>query len=380
MASASVRNERGSAIALVAVALTALLSMIALAIDLGMLFTARGEAQRVADAASLAGAASFIEAPDNPDRAEDLAIQYAARNTVRNETVVLLPEDVEVDADIFQVRVTVRRTAGRGSAIATWFARVFGVNAVDVAAVATAEAAPAGAAVCVKPFTVPDAWDDANDNGQYDPGELYDPLVTGYGTDYRNGIPADNGIDPVGTTYENDFGRPMALKEGTPQEAIVPSWYFPWDVPDVSDAPIVGADRYRWNIANCNTNVIGVGQQYQVETGNMRGPTRQGIEDLIDLDPGAHWDVTADSVVGSAYQPWKASPRFVHLPLFDPTEPIDPGKKPIVFNNMTAFFVEEMDGDDVIGRFLYASGIAGGNLPGGGQSIGPLIKFVRLVE
>jgi uncharacterized membrane protein len=36
----------------VALAMTALLSIVALAVDVGMLFTARGEAQRVADAAA----------------------------------------------------------------------------------------------------------------------------------------------------------------------------------------------------------------------------------------------------------------------------------------------------------------------------------------
>ena len=32
---------------------------------------------------------------------------------------------------------------------------------------------------CPKPMAIPDAWTDLNQNGQYDAGEPYDPLVTG---------------------------------------------------------------------------------------------------------------------------------------------------------------------------------------------------------
>jgi len=377
-APARLRNEEGSTLLLVAVSMTALLSMIALAVDMGLLFTARGEAQRVADAAALAGAGSFIEDPDSEERARSEAVRYAAMNDVRRLAVTLEPEDVEVNLAAWQVTVTVRRTGERGSAIGTWFAGLFGIDEVDVVAHATAEAVAAGAAVCMKPFAVPDAWDDDNNNLRFDEGEHYDANETGYGTDFRNGVPSDNGIDSPGTTYENDFGRPIRLKEGTPQETIVPSWYFPWDVPSPG-GPANGADRYRWNIANCNATIVSVGEEYMVENGNMTGPTRQGTQDLIDKDPGAHWDTDADSVVGSAYRPWKASPRVGNIPLFDPQWPVRPGKKPIQFNNITAFWIEGMQGNDVVGRFLYASGVLAGS-PGAGSTTGPQVKAVRLID
>jgi hypothetical protein len=367
----------------VALAMTALLSVVALAVDLGMLFSSRGEAQRVADAAALAGAGAFLECYDcawTADVAVDHAIEYGALNTVRDEGVEILPEDVEVDMGTHRVTVTVRRTADRGSAVATWFARVFGVEEVDVAARATAEASPAGAAICLKPFTVPDGWDDEDEDGVYDNGETYDQTETGYGSDWRNGQPSKNGVDPNGTTYTDDFGRPIVLKEGSPQEAIVSSWFFPWDIPRVDGDPPVGGDRYRWNIANCNTSIVQLGEEYMVENGNMTGPTKQGIQDLLAKDRNAEFDVDADSVVGSAYQPWKNSPRVVKIPLFDPTRQIQPGKKPIVFNNFTDFWIEGMQGNDVIGRFLYASGLGVGSTGTGGAQEGPFLKYVHLVE
>ena len=84
------RNERGATIALVAVSLTAMLGMGALAVDLGMLRKARVDAQRTADAAALAGASAFI---DNNvplaarDDARERALDYANRNYVGGTTV-----------------------------------------------------------------------------------------------------------------------------------------------------------------------------------------------------------------------------------------------------------------------------------------------------
>jgi hypothetical protein len=379
----ALRDDRGSVMVVVALAMTALLSIVALAVDVGMLFTARGEAQRVADAAALAGAGAFLDCWDcswADEVAVDHAIDYGALNTVRAQGVEILPEDVTVDMATHRVTVVVRRTADRGSAVATWFARVFGVEEVDVAARATAEASPAGAAICLMPFTLPDAWDDEDDDGAYDPGEQYDPPVTGYGSDWRDGEPSHNGIDPNGTTYDDDFGRPLIVKEGDADGTLVASWFFPWDIPQIDGQPVVGADRYRWNIANCNTSLVYLGTKYPFENGGMTGPTKQGVEALIAKDKNARWDVDGDSVVGSAYRPWKASPRVVKIPLFDPTQELKPGKKPIEFNNFTDFFIVGMQGKDVIGRFLSASGVGVGSTGTGGATAGASLYYVHLVE
>ena len=54
-------DERGATLAFIAVAMVAVLGSLALAVDLAMARTAHGEAQRVADAAALAGASVFME-------------------------------------------------------------------------------------------------------------------------------------------------------------------------------------------------------------------------------------------------------------------------------------------------------------------------------
>ncbi len=384
-------SERGATIVLVSLTVAGLLGMVALAVDVGMLFTARSEAQRAADAAALAGAGSLIERPDEvagpaeaEQRARNIAIDYASQNNVRELMAEVRPEDVQVDLARDRVTVTVRRVGERDNPVGTFFARIFGTVGVDIAARATAAVELANAGTCMKPFTIPDAWEDLDGDGKYDAGEPYVAEDTGYGSDFRNDVPSDNGIDPAGTTYEYDFGRPIVIKEGKPQETIEPSWYFPWDVPQ-GNGPDTGADRYEWNIANCNTSVVVLGQEYNVENGRMRGKTRTGVAGLISQDSDAYWDLAGDSVANAGppgySQPWKSSPRIVNIPLFDPiVNKIRPGKKPVVFNNITAFFIQGMIGDDVVGRFLYASGIGiAGDGPGGGGS-GNQAKLVRLVE
>ena len=54
-------SERGQTIILVAISLVSLLAMAALAIDVVTLYVARGEIQRAADAAALAGAHAIAD-------------------------------------------------------------------------------------------------------------------------------------------------------------------------------------------------------------------------------------------------------------------------------------------------------------------------------
>ena len=149
----------------VASGMLALTSVVALAIDVGLMTTARLEAQRAADAAALAGAGAFIASPGNGQLARQLATDYASRNEIRFREVTLLTDDVVVDTDALTVTVYVHRNRERGNAIRTYFARVFGVDEVNIAAMATAEAAPAGGINCLLPVAIPDRWFEAGGPG-----------------------------------------------------------------------------------------------------------------------------------------------------------------------------------------------------------------------
>lgn len=384
------RDERGSTLVVAALAMTALLSIVALAVDVGMLFTARGEAQRVADAAALAGAGSLIVAPDDANRARRVAIEYAARNEIRGEVVTVDEGDVDVDLNDFTVTVRANRLVEDGGGVQTWFARLFGVDEVGVAAAATAEAAPAGRAVCVKPLALFDRFHDVDGDGAFEPGDgdQYDPFTHGYGTSWRN--PGSAGDDGEG--YVNDRGRAVVLKGGGPTagtqvgtQGTGPSWYYPWDVPQTGEGACAGgpggqgASCYQWAIENCHPAVIEVGTEHWVANGAMDGPTRNGVQNLISQDPGAYWDDNCHCVRGSRYgENWEASERIGIVPTFDPGREFDPGKKPIHFTNFVAVFFESVTGGGnaqrVHGRILYPAGVAGGDRRA------PMLKAVRLIE
>ncbi len=374
------RNRRGAILALAAASMAAIMGAVALAVDVGLLYTARGEAQKAADAAALAGAGSLIASPGDAGAARDLAENVGEQNIVHQEPVQIEPdEDVVVDLANRRVTVTVRRNAARGNPVETYFARVFGITSADVEVVAAAEAVVAGAASCVAPFSPPDAFRDVNGNGEYDGADYYETSETGYGSDERNGQPSDNDVDPEGTTYVRDWGRPVVLKEGSPNEVWTPSQYFPITLPEKGGGFTSGADDYREAIAGCRSATIYIGDVIPTEPGKMDGPTRQGTRDLIALDPGARWELGANGVVGSSYSPWRASPRIINIPLFDPTKAPPSGRTDITVANVTAFWVEEIRGDDVIGRFMFASGVAIGG-PGGAGGVGPGLMAVRLIR
>jgi len=181
--------ERGQTIVLVAIALVSLLGMAALAIDVTTLYVARGEMQRAADAAALAGAKAFVDSgittePSNATRqalAQTMATSMINSILPQNQVSGAAPVLVAATPDFTrpgnpQISVSLQRTN-----LPTFFARIWGTKLVKVTATAVAEAynpanAPAGyppiAPKCVKPLLV--ANHDPNSGG---PSQLIDPTT-----------------------------------------------------------------------------------------------------------------------------------------------------------------------------------------------------------
>ncbi|MCG6986957.1 MAG: pilus assembly protein TadG-related protein [Gemmatimonadetes bacterium] len=253
--SATHPDEHGSVALIVVLGMAAFLGLLALGIDLGALFNARSEAQRAADAAALAGASAFLDTPPGQiqQTAVERAKQYASSNEIRNQPIDPADISVRVNLDSATVSVGVRRNG-----VPTWFARLVGIDSVDIGADATAWAGEAGAAQCVKPFALPDMWyeatQDLNHNRIWDPDEhwKYDPATgdryagytgpggssdqTGYGSTWRNGD-----ADSQGQTYNRDYGRRVTLKVTQPSDAYVPSFFLPWVLPPDQSQPACGS-------------------------------------------------------------------------------------------------------------------------------------------
>lgn len=356
-------NNRGSVMIMVAVALLAMFSFAIVTIDGAVLMTTKNQLQAAADAAALAGASGLIAG--SKDEATNRAIQFASYNKAVQETrtpVIITAADVSFPEDDM-VRVVTHRTEATGDALRTYFMRVVTLghnNLSDVSAVAAAVIYDVCASDCVKPWAIPDRWDDANANGRMDTGEAYDPVATGY-------------------QAPGDIGQSIILKVGNPQQAIAPGQFFPIDLPPLDCAcgedPETGGDQYRWNIANCSPYTVAPGDRLQLEPGNMVGPTRQGMQELIDADPTATWDDVNNTIAGSKFG---LSPRIVLVPFFDPTSPPESGRNWVRVTKIGAFFLEAMaQGGEVRGRFMKVT-ISGE--PCAVKNEGTFVKGIQLVE
>jgi hypothetical protein len=286
-----------------------------LAIDVGMYMTARSQAQNAADAGALAGATALVF-DDYDDRsaggpAVRSAVTTSEANLVIGRTVSVQSGDVTFPVGPTglsnRVQVNVFRTTNRENPVATMIGPIFGVNTVDIGATATAEASPANAVRCAKPFTIPARWEEhsvpANDRF-----EKYDNK----GKIIENADvfpPTTGGIYwPVGTR--------MVLRAGTGNQ-IEASYYQSWVMPGGSKD--IGKDKMEWDIAHCNKTVLTVDPDNPFyltqEPGDSVGPMRDGIDQLLAQDPNAKW--VNNKVIDSCCNP---SPRVFPIPLYDPDE------------------------------------------------------------
>lgn len=376
------RDERGMSFIFVGMGFMAFLAATTLAIDVGMFMTARSQAQNSADAGALAGAVALLfddfDNRSSSGPAVQSALEASRGNEVVGAQVDVTPSDVTFlvgpQGISNRVRVNVFRTVARGNAVPTLMGRYFGVSRADVTATATAEASPANAMTCVKPFTIPDKWTERQDPGGWDSLNSTFDMVNNKGVPLANPdvyVPADQ-TGYTGYDQERDRGMELMIRAGTGNN-ITPSFYFSYAMGDIT-----GGSEYRWNIANCNTTMMGWGDLLLAEPGNMVGPTTQGIDDLIARDTNAYWDRSANRAVSTN----NPSPRVIVIPVYDPVY-YDTGKRngrdaDLKVANYVGFFVEGRSGNNVYGRITPVSGLYRGN--GGPAPSGAFPKAIRLVE
>jgi hypothetical protein len=380
------RDERGMSLVFVTVSFMSVLTATTLAIDIGMFMNARSQAQNAADAGALAGAVA-LGYNSYTDRsvsgpAVQSAINTGKTNLVGGGVVSILPSDVtfplDPDGQPNRVAVQVFRTVARNNSVPTLMGRLFGVDRVDIVASATAEASAANAETCIKPFTIPDRWIEKQ-TGEWDPDDTFD-LYASKNKELANKdvyVPLkpkpDPNTDYTGYNPDRDRGLQLVLKANN-ESKVSPSIYNPWALPGRG-----GASDYREDIATCNSTKLAIGDFMDAEPGNMVGPTKQGTDDLVDKDPNAVWDESCKCVKNSAF---RTSPRVVVIPVYDPVY-YETGKQngsnaSLKIANFLGFFIEKMNGNEVVGRITPVGGIHSGSA--GPAPIGAFPVVIRLVQ
>jgi hypothetical protein len=277
------KNERGVTILVVAFILFAMISMAALSVDLAELYVARGETQRAADAAALAGAKMFVTSGftssqgsgaliadgSNGDVCQGAILQaeaVAAENTIAGQpaTIVSTPVcDVTTNPQNPTISVTIQRAD-----VPTFFARIWGNTGNTVNATAVAEAYnPSGntttpatvpVATSVKPWLVPNC----------DPTGAAGSCTDHYFVD-ANGNIANRAPPLVGQTIQLSLiSSGHATATGVGGDTID---FYPLNLPSTSPTPApicpacAAGNSYAHNIA-CSS-------QYRLSCGETISPS-----------------------------------------------------------------------------------------------------------
>lgn len=278
------KYQQGNVSILVCLAMVVLIGMTALALDAGLLYLSRTRMANALDSAVLAGAQ---ELPKGGAEAINMAYSYARSNGLADEDVS------------FTVANDQKSIIGLGQRpVGLFFARVLGIASGTVAARAKATIYPLNSVKGIVPFGVAD--------GNYSYG---DAQILKFASDLQNLLPP------------GQFA-PLALGGS-------------------------GANVYRDNISNGYNNKIQIGDVLPVETGNMIGPTKQGIQDRIDACPHSPPCTISAFVDGC--------PRIIIVPLgYNSPDPGSNGS--FTVTGFGAFLVEDTPGNgnggDVTGYFI----------------------------
>ncbi len=255
--------------------------------------------QELKSAADAAALAGGQELPADPSSAKSVAIATAERNGVPSADV-----QVQVNAQDTVVTVTTR------GGIPYYFASLFGIDQGTFQETSAVQVGPISRVTGAMPL-----------------GVIWNDFV--YGQSY---VLKDGG----GEGSDGNYGG-LALG-GT------------------------GASTYQQNLEAGYPQPLTVGQTLETETGNIEGPTQQGLAARVASGAGYSWDTVPLS-----------SPAVVDLPIISPPSQ---GQSQVTILGFAAFFVTGVDSSgDVTGVFLDA--VTSGQF-GSGGSYG--LQAERLIE
>jgi Putative Flp pilus-assembly TadE/G-like len=406
-------NERGVSLLLISVGMVFVLGIAGLGVDLASLYVGRNQAQRSADAAALAGAQTLVSQGCTSAGGSTISAscQSLARQraiAVGNANLISGVSPAIADADVTfpststtdpQIKVVASRNTTHSNAMPTFFVKIFGINSANVSASAKAEAFnPSGTsgnvgAECVKPWLLANC-----DSGHTTPGNANCPGY-GYFVDPTSGAIEHPGLVSSGGVQ----GELFTVKPGDPNSGATaaPGKFWPVFLPAGSvatDCPSCATGSggggtgsgslYRYNIECCNHNTIVCGSNtVQPITGNMVGPSQQGVDCLIhqggtksspigmDIFDPATWTITAGSnnpygLTGNI----TTSDSIITIPLYDGAV-LCPGSScpATVTVNVIGFlqlFIQYEDGSNQGNVLTYVMNVSSCSQGGGGGSGG----------
>ena len=282
------RGERGQALVLFAAGLAAFLAMVGLSVDVGLLVYTRTDLQKAADAAALAGSQDL----PNTTLAKNNAKDYVAKNASDSALAEVTFSKTYADNDTITVKTNRH--------VNYTFLRAIGLSGTDVSARATVRKNTYVGGSGVVPWGFI-ASNNSNSKLLQNSCYLGKSVIDGQEViNFKQGVECTIKYG-AGSNSGGDFGA-VAIDD-------------------------VGANEYRDDIGHGSTKPIKVGDKLEPQTGNMVGPTGQGIDDRFAMPApsgcagNARDDVLTpyNGTTGSvSIRPGcESSPRIIIVPVVD---------------------------------------------------------------
>ncbi|MDP5291067.1 pilus assembly protein TadG-related protein [Oceanimonas sp. CHS3-5] len=262
------RKQKGAILVLVTVALFVLLGFTALALDGGYLLLNKTRVQDAVDSAALSGAKTLSLSENNTHNDAIDAVETTLTRILAGEGFGQIDIDVDnlvsavdiefslepvpfapsVSEDARYIRVSLNTVPVR---------QFFSQLLIDVWQVRASAVAGVSATIQDSCQIIPLMMCDSNPTPPADYNDIPD--------DY------DFGFTP---STDSDRGDVLMIKSPTNNTPVGPGNFLAIDLPDAN-----GADGFRDGLAGALTNAscIGAGESITTKTGNMSGPTDQGI-------------------------------------------------------------------------------------------------------
>jgi Flp pilus assembly protein TadG len=351
-------SEGGAVLVTVAVSLTVMFGVAALAIDLGRLYVLRTQLQNAADAAALAGAFSLIDINQGqPAAATNAAITLANGYNTLTGPVVITAANVSVDT--IRRTVTVSVPQPNPSSVLLTFAKAAGVPSFTIAAYATAQAGAGAAERSLKPVFVPNSTIRAASDAS--------TTMACSGTEphtifYPQGHPHYGELTTYAKSYLPSYvNTEVVIRPTTPKQEAAPGQFYSIDFGGGGSTyeQIIAASLAQAGI----TDEVGCGNTLSLKTGNMVGPTISGFDAMIGNPPDI-WVGPSQYKNASTGVIWDTSPSLMVAPVFDDcTQQVGPGGNiELKVVGYVEVFVDRVDqsGGGVYGHIVSATGCSVG--------------------
>src|SRR5207244_10622148 len=130
-----------------------------------------------------------------------------------------------------------------------------------------------------------------------------------------------------------------------------------------------GANDVRSNTHSCAAARVVIGDRLNLAPGGVAANAAlvgQGLLDLYNSDPGAHWNAATERVEGSCADLLvgrcaSMSPRIIALPVYNATDFADAshagGATSVAVTNIVGFFVDSVSGTNATGHLTRHPGV-----------------------